>query len=775
MDEKGKSLIALIESVKDPTELKSLKDRLVQYITEFEVIAEEKRSLENYVSSLKSRTISTKNISTSTEHIFENQSENAESNEITPVFQELLSEKETEIQILNEMNGELKVLERKNAEKYENQLEVSRILQKELQASFTENQSLAKEMEKLNFMFAELEQSILNQENNVAHDREVEIRIDNNSQMEPATPETNLYNEVNTKNGPKMVLSVSKTFNKLKDLILEKKSLEEQLSKMKHINLHFCSQVNIHEEKLCNITDELNNTWFYVSKIKEQHRKLHSSEQILRAELAEKRILLSKLRVELEDSKQCWNIVKQKTADSEKQWVALKADLAEQKRLLFSTDSSESGISEAEDVSSEKSEIQSLEIANAVLEPDEVFDESIDNDDNESFSDEEIPNPFSDEEEEEPSVIEPHISIPNLQYPVFFPSVSYIANVPNDFQCPLIPAENEKIPIEENNIEQVDDNVRELITRLSSSTARGAFLANKLAELHKKIAVGEGPLVGAGEEDSTVADDEETGGDEEDNSSEMSSPIPDLDDSMSIPEINTSEFNTNLINSQIEEYHTQGIQEVAETTIDRQLTTRSEAASRASDFDDMSSGNESDDEANSENTESPTDVTRFLIHHLPIQLSKLRNEKSELEEKNMDMEQVISDQKNSIVELERRLNLEKNKNKVSAEKACAPTCKQFAFVMEEIGKVLLWDITSNTEIPPAFWLTYFPPQELASNETVLPSSILRVAATSDKMTTTLRTICFDRGTYTLHIEEKTAGTYAVKLFMEDSKEEERNI
>ena len=34
MDEKGKSLIALIESVKDPTELNSLKERLVQYINE---------------------------------------------------------------------------------------------------------------------------------------------------------------------------------------------------------------------------------------------------------------------------------------------------------------------------------------------------------------------------------------------------------------------------------------------------------------------------------------------------------------------------------------------------------------------------------------------------------------------------------------------------------------------------------------------------------------------------------------------------------------------
>ena len=31
--------------------------------------------------------------------------------------------------------------------------------------------------------------------------------------------------------------------------------------KMKTINEHLCSQVNIHEEKLCGITDELNNTW----------------------------------------------------------------------------------------------------------------------------------------------------------------------------------------------------------------------------------------------------------------------------------------------------------------------------------------------------------------------------------------------------------------------------------------------------------------------------------------------------------------------------------
>ena len=51
-----------------------------------------------------------------------------------------------------------------------------------------------------------------------------------------------------------MVLSVSKTFLKLKDLILEKKTLEEQMTKMKHVNETLCSQVNLHEEKLCGIT-----------------------------------------------------------------------------------------------------------------------------------------------------------------------------------------------------------------------------------------------------------------------------------------------------------------------------------------------------------------------------------------------------------------------------------------------------------------------------------------------------------------------------------------
>ena len=58
-----------------------------------------------------------------------------------------------------------------------------------------------------------------------------------------------------------MVLSVSKTFLKLKDLILEKNTLEDQMTKMKHVNDTLCSQVNLHEEKLCGITGQFPSDW----------------------------------------------------------------------------------------------------------------------------------------------------------------------------------------------------------------------------------------------------------------------------------------------------------------------------------------------------------------------------------------------------------------------------------------------------------------------------------------------------------------------------------
>merc|ERR1719219_2536927 len=79
--------------------------------------------------------------------------------------------------------------------------------------------------------------------------------------------------------------------------------------------------------------------------------------------------------------------------------------------------------------------------------------------------------------------------------------MSYLAGVPASMQPGLLgPHEKEmraldqprpgRERLEENVLEEVDDNVRDLIIRLSSSTARGAFLANRLADIHRRIASG---------------------------------------------------------------------------------------------------------------------------------------------------------------------------------------------------------------------------------------------------------------------------------------------
>merc|ERR1711892_674675 len=275
----------------------------------------------------------------------------------------VILEKDKRILTLQSSNAEINLKLESSKERYNNQVEVSKTLQNELQSRYVETQSLIKEMEMLNLMFAELDNHIFSgkplassSSSSEGNGKQIQadevLKVTQTTEPSISLLQQSCHNEVNTKYGTKMVLSVSKTFLKLKDLILEKNTMEEQMQKMKHMNDILCSQVNLHEEKLCDITDELNNTWFYVSRIKEQHKKLHSAEQILRAELAEKRKLLNNIRKELEESKASMDLVKKMNDESEKQCVQLRADFVERKRLL--TSSPESGISELD--SEDKSE-----------------------------------------------------------------------------------------------------------------------------------------------------------------------------------------------------------------------------------------------------------------------------------------------------------------------------------------------------------------------------------------------------------------------------------
>ena len=76
--------------------------------------------------------------------------------------------------------------------------------------------------------------------------------------------------------------------------------------------------------------------WKYQNVFFINFRKLHENEQILRSELTEKRELLAKLRQELEYTRETWNVVKVKTADSEREWHALRAEFAARRKLFKS-------------------------------------------------------------------------------------------------------------------------------------------------------------------------------------------------------------------------------------------------------------------------------------------------------------------------------------------------------------------------------------------------------------------------------------------------------
>ena len=54
-------------------------------------------------------------------------------------------------------------------------------------------------------------------------------------------------------------------------------------------------------------------------------------------------------------------------------------------------------------------------------------------------------------------------------------------------------------------------------------------------------------------------------------------------------------------------------------------------------------------------------MTRFLIKHLPQQLARLRNEKAEQEDKIRELESLVSQQRYSLAEQERRADKEKSR------------------------------------------------------------------------------------------------------------------
>ena len=442
-------------------------------------------------------------------------------------------------------------------EMFNKQLDLVKSLQADLSSAYDDKKGLIKEMEALNEMFHTMEHRYVDQALKEYTYQDVDLNTDASEHATRSNDEKNekiivsdvlkkdeelgnnsavedcCFKEVKTKNGTRMVLSVSKTFIKLRDLILEKKGLEDQVEKMKAVNTHLCSRVNRHEEKLYNITDELNKTWCYVSTLKLQHKELHTNEEVLRAELTEKRQLLAKLREELEISRESWNIVKKKTADSEREWRALRDEFAARRRM-FPSSSSESGYSdrdcqldddennESNDTGAVKDESSVILAASLESIAEETSKENenplieVMEEKNLDFEKEKPKNSegsCSEKKDTATSSIEDkdtdRVSDPDETeeecIPLFIPSMNYMAQVPPDMLPPLFPSEIGQENGANGSINPIMvESYQELYQKLIASTARSAAIANRLAEVHRSIKISNNNKAS-----NTVADAEE--------------------------------------------------------------------------------------------------------------------------------------------------------------------------------------------------------------------------------------------------------------------------
>ncbi|XP_072757341.1 uncharacterized protein [Anoplolepis gracilipes] len=156
------------------------------------------------------------------------------------------------------------------------------------------------------------------------------------------------YKSVDTPAGPRLVISVSKTYIRLKELILEKKHLEKEMNRMKQLNTHLESKLSEQEKRLSTVSAELAKTWNIVGRMQVQHQQLHTHEEILRYELQEKRKMLQELKQELEYCREKWESARQKNTNTELEWRSLRREFAARKALAAhdSFNSAESGFSD---------------------------------------------------------------------------------------------------------------------------------------------------------------------------------------------------------------------------------------------------------------------------------------------------------------------------------------------------------------------------------------------------------------------------------------------
>ncbi|XP_054721227.1 FYVE and coiled-coil domain-containing protein 1-like [Uloborus diversus] len=183
-----------------------------------------------------------------------------------------------------------------------------------------------------------------------------------------------LYPETSSNDSSCSILNTFKdSLSKLSDLNAKINELQIGLDSTTELNNNLISKVQAHGLHLRGITREIEEAQHLVSVLKEQHKKLQSTEGILKYDLQEKRKLLTVLKKQLETTREDWNLVRIKNSKSEVEWKNLRKEFV----LRHKQTSEESGFDDDKSIDEQNNlrtnsliEISSVEENDKVLLPD---------------------------------------------------------------------------------------------------------------------------------------------------------------------------------------------------------------------------------------------------------------------------------------------------------------------------------------------------------------------------------------------------------------------
>lgn len=226
---------------------------------------------------------------------------------------------------------------------------------------------------------------------------------------------------------------------KLKELFSSQQTAIKEMKSIKEANISLARALAQHDHQLSTVTNQLDQTWVWFSKLKTQASQLQTDESVMRYDLKEKRKLLNSLKEQLEVSKQQWERIRNQNDANQEEWQSF------------------------------RDELDGRKVAGAT---------SV------------VQNEIEEEKEEEVDVAE-------REQKAFVPPIDLVSDivpnqvVPDDDELPIPVSSTSADGRREERLQLMEQQCRSLYAKLVNSTSRNAALVSRLANLHQHYSIKE--------------------------------------------------------------------------------------------------------------------------------------------------------------------------------------------------------------------------------------------------------------------------------------------